>query len=98
MTNEVFAGKNERYEVVRPLGEGGFGVTHLATRTSGGRRVVVKQLRMDRLGDWKAFDLFEREAAVLESLRHPNIPAFVDHFECKVRTSVACCRSPSIAP
>jgi hypothetical protein len=79
----VLQGKRERYEVVRPLAEGGFGITHLARRMRDGEEVVIKQLRMERLDDWKAFDLFEREATVLESLRHPNIPAFVDHFECK---------------
>jgi predicted Ser/Thr protein kinase len=71
------------YRVVRPLGQGGFGVTHLARRESDGREVVIKQLRLDRMDDWKAFDLFEREAKVLEALAHPNIPAFVDHFEVK---------------
>jgi serine/threonine protein kinase len=77
----VLEGKRERYEVVRPLAEGGFGITHLARRMRDGEEVVIKQLRMERLDDWKAFDLFEREAAVLEGLRHPNIPAFVDHFD-----------------
>jgi hypothetical protein len=78
---EAFVGPKERYAVVRTLGRGGFGVTHLAHRARDGREVVVKQLRLDRLDDWKAYDLFEREAAVLERLEHPNIPAFVDHFE-----------------
>jgi aminoglycoside phosphotransferase (APT) family kinase protein len=71
----------DRYSVVRALGKGGFGVTHLARRASDGEQVVIKRLRMDRLEDWKAFDLFEREAKVLEALEHPNIPAFVDHFK-----------------
>ena len=77
----VLTGKQDRYRVDRELGRGGFGVTHLARRERDGAQVVIKRLRMDRLDDWKAFDLFEREARVLRALRHPNIPAFVDHFE-----------------
>lgn len=80
---QTFAGLRDRYEVVRSLGRGGFGVTHLVRRERDGMELVVKQLRIDRMDDWKAFDLFEREAAVLEALKHPNVPAFVDHFEVK---------------
>lgn len=77
----VLASPRDRYQLDRELGRGGFGVTHLARRLSDGTSVVVKRLRMDRLDDWKAFDLFEREARVLEALRHPGIPTFIDHFE-----------------
>ena len=31
--------------------------------------------------NWKQLQLFEREAATLKSLSHPNIPAYVDYFE-----------------
>ena len=79
----TLAGGRERYTILRMLGQGGFGVTHLARRERDGREVVVKQLRLDRMDDWKAFDLFEREAKVLEALDHANIPAFIDHFEVK---------------
>lgn len=81
--SEVLDSGAERYAVIRELGRGGFGVTHLARRVSDGAEVVVKRLRMERLDDWKAFDLFEREAKVLEGLRHDSIPAFIDHFELK---------------
>lgn len=30
--------------------------------------------------DWKAIELFEREAVVLASLEHPGIPTHIDHF------------------
>ncbi len=67
------------YEVQRKLGEGGFGETFLATAADG-HPVVMKRLRVDRLDDWKAMELFEREARVLEQLDHPNIPNYVDSF------------------
>jgi serine/threonine protein kinase len=61
-----------RYEVIRPLGAGGFGRTVLARDTRVGRLVAIKALK--RPDDLKALELFEREAAVLPSLRHAGIP------------------------
>lgn len=66
-------GLKSQYTIGDALGEGGFGVAFVAT-DAGGRRVVLKQLQMARMGDWKAMELFEREARVLASLDHPNIP------------------------
>lgn len=71
--------RGEAYTLGARWGEGGFGTTHLAT-TRAGQRVIVKQLRVDRMKDWKALDLFEREAATLASLRHPRIPSYFDFF------------------
>jgi serine/threonine protein kinase len=45
-----------------------------------GRAVAIKQLRFERLRDWKSLELFEREGRVLEQLSHPNIPAYIDFF------------------
>ncbi|WP_434425180.1 serine/threonine protein kinase [Nannocystis pusilla] len=70
----------ERYRIVRALGRGSFGHTYLAVDTAAGdRKVAVKQLRTDGDGGWKAFELFEREAAALRSLRHHGIPEIFDH-------------------
>lgn len=60
-----------RYEL-RPSGE-------TIDRTTGAR-VVLKELTLGRMSDWKELELFEREVAVLRQLRHPSIPAFVDEF------------------
>jgi hypothetical protein len=65
----------DRYEVLRPLGRGSFAHTLLARDLQLGREVALKVLR-DRSGaDFKAYELFEREAAVLRDLRHPGVPA-----------------------
>ena len=64
-----------RYEIVRTLGQGAFGRTLLAgDRAAGGRSVALKVLDRRGADDWKAHELFEREAAVLRSLRHHGIP------------------------
>ena len=69
-----------RYEIIRELGRGGAGVTWLARDTSTGREVVAKVLHLGLLGDWKAVELFQREASVLKGLHHERIPAYVDYF------------------
>jgi tetratricopeptide (TPR) repeat protein len=69
-----------RYRVVRTLGRGGMGVTYEAESLSTGARVALKELRLSRVEDWKSVELFEREARVLASVRHPAVPAYIDHF------------------
>jgi hypothetical protein len=69
------------YQRVRVLGEGSFART-LLCRDAGGRALAVKQLRLhDLKGDWKAVELFEREARVLKALRHHGVPEVFDFFE-----------------
>lgn len=70
----------DRYHILRELGRGGAGITYLARDTLLGHEVVVKLLHFGLLGDWKAVELFEREAAVLKGLHHERIPACVDFF------------------
>jgi serine/threonine protein kinase len=70
----------DRYEIIRELGRSGLGATYLATDTRTGRPVVAKLLHLGLVSDWKSVELFEREAAVLKSLHHPRIPAYVDSF------------------
>ena len=78
--DDVLDGTHGRYRRGRELGRGGFGVTRLGTRESDGLEVAVKTLRIEQLESWKALELFEREAAVLRSLDHPNIPRYIDDF------------------
>lgn len=76
---QVVRGVEGRYTVERALGEGSFGVAFLARRHDG-EAVVLKQLRLERMSDWKALELFEREARVLASLDHPGIPRLYEFF------------------
>ena len=43
--------------------------------------MAIKELRVQGVGEWKPVQLFEREAVVLERLRHHGVPEFFRHFE-----------------
>jgi serine/threonine protein kinase len=74
-----------RYEVVRPLGRGGFAHTYLARDLERGREVALKTLHGRLVTDPKSYQLFEREARVLVGLRHRGVPEFVEFFRAEVR-------------
>jgi len=71
----------ERYELGETLGEGAFGKTHAARDRETSEEVVVKELRIKGLPDWKPVEHFEREVKVLRALEHPGVPRLVDAFE-----------------
>jgi serine/threonine protein kinase len=75
----VIPGLAGRWRIERALGSGSFGTTFLA-RGEDGAAVALKQLRIDRMDDWKALELFEREAQALATLAHPRIPRHHDFF------------------
>jgi serine/threonine protein kinase len=68
------------YQIVGILGEGGSGTTYHAKVVGSDRSVALKQLSLARMDDWKAIDLFEREAQILSQLNHPSIPKYIDYF------------------
>lgn len=76
-----------RYQVIAPLGRGGFGQTYLAAdrQQAGHPQCVLKQLQPVSQGAEAletARRLFEREADVLYKLgNHPQIPTLYTHFE-----------------
>jgi serine/threonine protein kinase, bacterial len=71
---------NNRYEIVRELGRGGFGRTYLAIdRNKFGEKCVMKEFAPQVSGQselQKAKELFERETGILYKLKHPQIPSF----------------------
>ena len=69
---------NERYEVIRSIGEGGMANVYLAYDTILDRNVAVKVLRGDLSGDEKFVRRFQREALSASSLAHPNIVEMYD--------------------
>ena len=77
------------YELVELLGEGGLGATWRVKHVRSGEHYALKLMHLSRVGDWKAVELFEREAAVLRSIEHPAVPAYVDAFPLEEGLSMA---------
>lgn len=69
----------EKYHLLRPLAEGGFGLTFLA-KAQTGKTCVIKMLSLKQAENWKSVELFDREAALLKHLKHAGIPRYYDHF------------------
>jgi hypothetical protein len=74
-----------RYQIVRPLGRGGFAHTFLARDPERGGEVALKTLHGELVTDPKSYQLFEREAKVLLGLRHRGVPEFVEFFRAEVK-------------
>ncbi len=69
---------NDRYEILKLLGEGGMANVYLAFDTILEREVAVKVLRGDLSNDEKFVRRFQREAISSSSLSHPNIVEMYD--------------------
>lgn len=71
---------DQRYRIIKILGEGGSGTTYLAEDTDSHQLVAMKALSLHRLNDWKLMELFEREAKILSQLHHRAIPRYLGYF------------------
>ncbi len=69
---------NERYQIIRLIGEGGMANVYLAHDIILDRMVAVKILRGDLADDEKFVRRFQREAIAASSLTHPNIVGMYD--------------------
>ena len=69
---------NDRYEIIKSIGEGGMANVFLAYDTILERNVAVKVLRGDLANDEKFVRRFQREALSASSLNHPNIVEMYD--------------------
>ncbi|MFB2836915.1 CHASE2 domain-containing protein [Floridanema evergladense] len=85
--NEISPRFSERYQIIKVLGQGGFGKTYLAKdlQTPNSSVCVVKHL-MPARRDSKFLEvarrLFQTEARILEVLgQHDRIPALIDYVE-----------------
>ena len=69
---------NDRYQIIKLIGEGGMANVYLAYDTILDRNVAVKVLRGDLANDEKFVRRFQREALSASSLSHPNIVEVYD--------------------
>lgn len=76
----------ERYQIVELVGQGGMGAVYKATDSRlRGRVCAVKEVLPDLVSasgmEDQAQEQFSREASVLASLDHPNLPKVSDYFD-----------------
>ena len=71
-----------RYEYLQHIGSGTQGDVFKARDLSTGKLVAIKQLRIDQVENWKAYDLFEREANLLSKLDISGIAKFYEAVKC----------------
>ncbi len=64
---------DDQFLVEKKLGAGGMGVVFLAEQVGMDRKVVVKLMRPELMGDETATTRFQREAKAVARLNHPNI-------------------------
>lgn len=69
---------NDRYEIVKSIGEGGMANVYLANDTILDRKVAVKVLRGDLSSDDRFIRRFQREALSVSNLSHQNIVEVYD--------------------
>jgi serine/threonine protein kinase len=67
-----------RYRVTRQIGRGGMGAVYVATDERFGSTVAIKQTFFS--DDTALRKAFEREAVLLNHLKHPALPRVSDHF------------------
>ncbi|RAK18450.1 serine/threonine-protein kinase [Anoxybacillus vitaminiphilus] len=74
------AGKliNRRYRIENCLGMGSYGITYIACDIVTNQYVVLKQMRKTKRN--KGAFSFQREAQILNMLKHPRIPKLYDSF------------------
>lgn len=80
LSSEYFGGGEQRYRIIRELGQGGMGTVYLAERSDG---EYVQQIALKTLHVGAAFNpaLIERlraERQILAQLQHPNIARLLD--------------------
>ena len=75
---------NQRYRILSQLGKGGFGAIYKAEDAQlGNRLLAVKEMSQSGLSPQEiieATENFKREALLLASLTHPNLPSIYDYF------------------
>ena len=78
-----------QYQIVERIGAGGMAEVYVAEDTKLGRKVALKIIRSEALGDEKAVKRFLFEAKVTARFSHPNIVAIYEVGEYQGRPYLA---------
>jgi serine/threonine protein kinase len=70
----------DKYVKIKALGKGSFGSAILIRRKSDGELLVVKEVNLSKMSS-KEREEARNECKVLQSLRHPNIVRYIEHYE-----------------
>lgn len=70
-----------RYEIEAILNPSPLNPTYSAIDFERNEFVIVKELQIEALDDWKRMELFEREAQTLTHLNHTGVPRLIDYFK-----------------
>lgn len=82
--NQITNWEQHGYRLEKELGKNSVGgrVTYLATKIDTSELVVIKQFQFATVSStWSDYDAYQSEMAVLRSLQHPSIPAYLDSLE-----------------
>lgn len=77
---------NGRYDIIREVGQGGFGVVYESWDTRKRKKhetVAIKQINLSTLSTREiidATDSYNREVGILSQLKHKSLPTIYDHF------------------
>jgi eukaryotic-like serine/threonine-protein kinase len=88
----------DRYQIQELLGSGGSGQTFEGLDLQTQQPVAIKILSLRRATDWKAIELFEREAKTLAQLDHSAIPKYIDFFRAEIDREETFCIVQQLAP
>lgn len=69
------------YKIKSLIGEGGMGNVYLGEHMSIGRKVAIKVLRPELVGNKEIRSRFMNEAKVMAQLQHPNIVGLIDYVD-----------------
>ncbi|HYX50606.1 MAG TPA: serine/threonine-protein kinase, partial [Ktedonobacteraceae bacterium] len=74
----------ERYHILAPIGQGGFGAVYKVEDTHDGNRLLaMKEINLSAISAQEIIEAtfaFNREVAMLSVLANPNLPRIYDHF------------------
>jgi len=68
-----------RYELIREIGRGGYGIVYLAKDAELGRKVAIKIARREMVADEAGIQRFRQESRAAAALEHPGI---ISVFDC----------------